>query len=58
MKADIELFGGKVVGSVSKNTSFLINNDNTSTSSKNVSAQKLGVPILTEQEFIDKFLTK
>lgn len=58
MKADIELFGGKVVGSVSKNTSFLINNDNTSTSSKNVSAQKLGVPILTEQEFIEKFLTK
>ena len=55
MKADIELFGGKVVGSVSKNTSFLINNDNTSTSSKNVSAQKLGVPILTEQEFIEKF---
>ena len=58
MKVDIEAFGGKVSGSVSKNTAYLINNDNKSTSSKNVSAQKLGVPILTEQEFIEKFLTK
>ena len=57
MKVDIEGFGGKVSGSVSKNTAYLINNDNTSTSSKNVSAQKLGIPILTEQEFIDKFLS-
>ena len=58
MKTDIEAFGGKVSGSVSKNTAYLVNNDNTSTSSKNVSAQKLGIPILTEQEFIEKFLTK
>lgn len=51
----IESCGGRVAGSVSKNTSFLINNDKESSSSKNVSAQKLGVPILTEQEFLDKF---
>lgn len=51
----IENSGGKVVGSVSKNTNILINNDNTSTSSKNVKAQKLGIPIMTEEEFIEKF---
>ena len=51
----IEAAGGKVVGSVSKNTNYLINNDSTSTSAKNLSAQKLGIPILTEQEFIEKF---
>ena len=43
--------------SVSKNTNYLINNDNTSSSAKNVAAQKLGVPVLTEAEFIEKFLT-
>lgn len=52
----IEKKGGKVAGSVSKNTDYLINNDNTSGSAKNVSAQKLGIPILTEQEFIEKYL--
>ena len=54
----IEEAGGKVAGSVSGNTKYLINNDNTSTSSKNLAAQKAGIPILTEQEFIEKFLTK
>ena len=49
--------GGKVVGSISKNTTYLINNDITSGSVKNVSAKKLGVPILTEEEFSQKFLT-
>lgn len=49
--------GGKVVGSISKNTTYLINNDITSGSAKNVSAKKLGVPILTEEEFSQKFLT-
>ena len=49
--------GGKVVGSISKNTTYLINNDITSGSVKNVSAKKLGVPILTEEEFNQKFLT-
>lgn len=51
----IEKAGGKVVGSVSKNTNYLINNDNTSTSNKNLTAQKLNVPIITEEEFINKF---
>lgn len=49
--------GGKVVGSISKNTTYLINNDITSGSAKNVSAKKLGIPILTEEEFSQKFLT-
>ena len=55
LKAEIESRGGKVTGSVSKNTSYLINNDTTSTSSKNKSAQALGIPIISEQEFIEKF---
>lgn len=49
--------GGKVIGSISKNTTYLINNDITSGSAKNVSAKKLGIPILTEEEFSQKFLT-
>lgn len=58
LQAEIEAAGGKVSGSVSKNTNYLINNDNTSTSSKNLTAQKLGVKIITEQEFVNQFLTK
>ena len=54
--AAIEQAGGKVASAVSKNTAYLINNDNTSGSAKNVSAQKLGVPVVTEQEFVEKFL--
>jgi DNA ligase (NAD+) len=53
----IENKGGKVVGSVSRNTNYLINNDNTSTSAKNLSAQKLNIPIITEEQFIAQFLT-
>lgn len=56
LQKDIEDRGGKVSSSVSSKTSYLINNDNTSTSSKNLTAQKLGVKILTEEEFIQKFL--
>ena len=52
LKQKIESMGGKVVGSVSKNTSYLINNDVASTSSKNEKAKKLGVPIISEEEFI------
>lgn len=52
----IEEHGGKVTGSISKKTSILINNDINSTSSKNNAAKKLGVPILTEKEFIEKYL--
>ena len=52
LKAYIEERGGKVAGSVSKNTDYLINNDNMSSSSKNKTAKELGVPIITEEEFL------
>ena len=57
LKAVIESKGGKVAGSVSKNTSYLINNDNLSTTAKNKKAQELGIPIITEETFKQKFLT-
>ncbi|MSA02252.1 hypothetical protein GKG47_09400 [Lactonifactor sp. BIOML-A3] len=50
----IESKGGKVIGSVSSKTDFLINNDTTSGSSKNKKAKELGVPIISEQDFIRK----
>lgn len=52
LKAYIEALGGKVVGSVSKNTSYLINNDTTSTTAKNIKAQELGIPIISEEDFL------
>ena len=52
-KLKIEELGGKVAGSVSKKTSYLINNDSTSGSSKNKKAHDLGVPIITEEEFME-----
>lgn len=52
VKAFIESNGGKVASSVSKNTSYLINNDVNSTSSKNMSAKKLGIPIITETDLL------
>jgi len=52
LKAEIESLGGKVSGSVSKKTNYLINNDSTSSSSKNKKAQSLGVSIITEEEFL------
>ncbi len=55
LKAEIEAHGGKVSGSVSKNTDYLINNDINSTSSKNKKAQELGVPIITEEKFKNIF---
>lgn len=55
LKAYIEAHGGKVTGSVSKSTNYLINNDVTSTSSKNTKAKSLGIPILSEDEFIARF---
>lgn len=57
LKNKIESLGGKVVGSISKNTSYLINNDTESNSSKNVNAKKLGIPIISEEKFIEEFLT-
>ena len=55
LKAYIESQGGKVTGSVSKSTSFLINNDVMSTSGKNKKAQELGIQILSEDDFIAKY---
>ena len=55
IKNKIESLGGKVTGSVSKNTNYLINNDKNSTSSKNKSAKTLGIPILNEEDFIKMF---
>ncbi|MGN0437688.1 MAG: NAD-dependent DNA ligase LigA [Lachnospiraceae bacterium] len=52
LKEYIEKLGGKVTGSVSKNTDFLINNDVTSQSSKNKKARQLGIPIISEDDFI------
>ena len=51
LQADIEKHGGKVTGSVSKNTNYLINNDKESTSSKNITAKKLGIPIISEVDY-------
>ena len=48
----IEARGGKAAGSVSAKTSYLINNDAMSSSSKNKKARDLGVPIITEEEFL------
>ena len=47
----IEDLGGRVTGSVTGHTDYLINNDSLSTSSKNKTAMKLGIPIITEKEF-------
>lgn len=55
LKAYIESQGGKVAGSVSGSTSFLINNDVTSTSGKNKKAQELNIPILSEDDFMERF---
>ena len=52
LKAKIESLGGKVSGSVSSKTSYLINNDSASASSKNKKAKELGVKIISEEEFL------
>lgn len=52
LKDYIEKLGGKVTGSVSKNTDYLINNDRMSNSSKNKKANELGIPILSEEDFM------
>ncbi len=54
-KAYVEANGGKVAGSVSKKTDYLVNNDVASTSSKNLKARELGIPILSEDDFIARF---
>ncbi len=55
LKAYIESEGGKVTGSVSKSTNYLINNDVTSTSGKNKKAKELNIPILSEDDFVALF---
>lgn len=52
LKADIVVHGGTVVGSVSSKTSYLINNDINSTSSKNQKAKSLNIPIISEKQFL------
>lgn len=56
LKDVIEQKGGKVTGSVTSKTTCLINNDITSTSSKNKKAKELNVPILTEDDFLAKYI--
>lgn len=56
LKEKIESLGGKVTGSVTGKTFALINNDATSNSSKNKKARELGVEIMTEREFLDKYV--
>ena len=55
LKAYVESQGGKVAGSVSAKTKFLINNDVASTSGKNKKAKELGIPIISEDEFVARF---
>lgn len=52
LKAYIESKGGKVTGSVTKKTDYLINNDSASGSSKNKKAKELSIPIISEEEFL------
>ena len=53
VKEEIEKRGGKVTGSVTSKTNYLINNDTESTSSKNRKAKELGIPIISEEDFLD-----
>ncbi len=53
VKAEIEKRGGKVTGSVTSKTNYLINNDTTSNSSKNRKARELQIPVISEEEFIE-----
>lgn len=56
LKEVIEAMGGKVTGSVTGKTECLINNDSASASAKNKKAKELDVPVLTEEEFVQKYL--
>lgn len=53
LQEEIEKRGGRVTGSVTSKTSYLINNDATSASSKNKKAKELGIPILSETDFLE-----
>ena len=56
LKEVIEQKGGKVTGSVTGKTTCLINNDSASNSAKNKKAKELNVPVLTEEEFMERYL--
>ena len=58
LKAYIESQGGKVASAVSGSTSFLINNDVTSTSGKNKKAKELNIPIISEDDFVAQYVTQ
>jgi DNA ligase (NAD+) len=53
VKEKVEGLGGKVTGSVTSKTNYLINNDVNSSSSKNKKAKELGIPIITEEQFLE-----
>ena len=55
MKEYIDALGGKTAGSVSSKTTYLLNNDIDSSSSKNKKAKELAVEIITEKQFIEKW---
>lgn len=55
VKEYIEQRGGKVTGSVTSKTNYLINNDIMSNSSKNKKAKELGIEIITEEQFIERW---
>ena len=55
LKQKIEEYGGKVVNSISGKTNYLINNDINSTSAKNLTAKSKNVPIISEEDFVNKF---
>ena len=57
VKEIIEARGGKVTGSVTGKTNYLINNDVDSTSSKNKKARELGIPIISEVQFLEMLET-
>lgn len=52
VKAAVEAAGGRTASAVSSKTNYLINNDITSGSSKNKKARELGIPVITEEEFL------
>lgn len=54
-KAYVEAMGGKVTGSVTGKTDYLVNNDAGSASAKNRKAAQLGIPVITEDEFVERF---
>ena len=54
-KAYVETSGGKVTGSVTSKTDYLVNNDTESNSSKNRKAKELNIPIISEDEFVERF---